>query len=90
VKSVRRIAVNLNGISIGYMMAIFNAALACAGAYGAHLNDAQIAATATLFNLLFALAIHLAHRIGEAQAGGHVQQVAQQKMDKAAAHENGD
>lgn len=81
---MRKIAVNLNGISIAYLLGFTNAVLAAVNAFGVNLNDTQRVAIVGLVNAGLVLAIHLAHRIGEAQASGHIQQVAAEKMNQAA------
>lgn len=80
---MRKIAVNLNGITIAYVMGLTNAVLVCVMAFGAQLNDTQRAAIGGLVNAALVLAIHLAHRVGEASANGQSHAVAQAKMDQA-------
>jgi len=80
---MRKIAVNLNGITIAYVMGLTNAVLACLLAFGVHLTDVQVGAIATLVNAALVLAIHVGHRVGEASASGQSHQVGVAKMDKA-------
>lgn len=80
---MRKIAVNLNGITIAYVMGLTNAMLVCVMAFGVHLNDLQRSAVAGMVNAALVLAIHLAHRIGEAAASGQSHVVGQAKMDQA-------
>lgn len=68
--AVRRVAVNMNGISVAYLMGVVNAVLAAMVAFGVHLNDSQQVAVAGLVNAALILGIHLAHRLGEVQAAG--------------------
>lgn len=63
-------ALNLNGISIAYIMGVANAAFACLVAYGITLTDAEIGATMGLLNAVLILAVHIGHRVGEATASG--------------------
>lgn len=80
---MRKIAVNLNGITIAYVMGLTNALLVCVMAFGVHLNDIQRTAIAGLVNAALVLAIHLGHRIGEASATGQSHAVGQAKMEQA-------
>lgn len=80
---MRKIAVNLNGITIAYVMGLTNAVLVCVMAFGVQLNDTQRTAVAGLVNAALVLAIHLAHRIGEAAASGQSHAVGQAKMNQA-------
>lgn len=68
--AVRRAAVNLNGISVAYFLAVVNSVMVTVGAFGVDLNAEQRVAVATLVNAVCALGIHLAHRMGEVQAAG--------------------
>lgn len=85
--AVRKVAVTLNGISIAYVIGLVNAIMAAVNAFGLNLNDTQRVAIVGLVNAALVLAIHLSHRIGEAQSSGDVQQVAKAGMDRAAATE---
>lgn len=67
---VRRLAVNMNGISVAYLMGLINAVMVAVGAFGVNLNDTQRLAVAGLVNAALVLAIHLSHRLGEVQAAG--------------------
>jgi hypothetical protein len=67
---ISRIATNMNGITIAYVMAIMNALFAVLVAFGVHLTDTEIAALATLLNASLALAVHIGHRVGEATSSG--------------------
>jgi hypothetical protein len=69
-KVIRSAAINLNGISIAYVMGIVNSLLACLLAFGVHLTDQQIASLAALVNAGLILAVHIGHRVGEATASG--------------------
>lgn len=69
-KMIRSAAINLNGISIAYVMGFVNALLACLLAFGVHLTDTEIAAVAGLVNAGLVLAVHFGHRVGEATASG--------------------
>lgn len=69
-RSVRKVAVNFNGISIAYLMGFANAAMATVAAFGLNLNDTQRAAVSGLVNASLILAVHLSHRLGETQAAG--------------------
>lgn len=82
---MRKVAVTMNGISIAYVLGFVNAVLAAINAFGLNLNDTQRVAVVGLVNAGMVLAIHLSHRIGEAQSSGDVQQVAKVAMDRAAA-----
>lgn len=83
-KGVRRIAVNFNGISIAYVIGLVNALMAVAMSFGINLNDTQRAAIVGLVNASLVLAIHLAHRVGEAASNDAAHELAKQKMDHAA------
>lgn len=67
---IRTAAINLNGISIAYVMGFVNALLACLLAFGVHLSDTEIASVAGLINAGMVLAVHFGHRVGEATASG--------------------
>lgn len=67
---ISKAAENLNGISIAYAMGLVNAAMACAIAFGVHMNDTQIAAVVGLVNTALVLAVHVGHRVGEATSSG--------------------
>ena len=68
--SVRSVAVNLNGISIAYVMGLVNAMFACLVAFGVGLTDQEIASVSALINAAMILAVHFGHRVGEASASG--------------------
>jgi hypothetical protein len=74
-------AVQLNGISIAYIMALVNAVLACLLAFGVSLTDQEIAAIVGLVNAAMALAIHIGHRVGEATASGASGGTSRARMD---------
>jgi hypothetical protein len=80
---VTRMAVNLNGVSIAYLMGFANATLAVVAAFGVNLNDTQRAAVSGLVNTALILAIHLGHRIGEATASGAAGAESQRRMADA-------
>lgn len=79
-RMVRRAAVNLNGISVAYVMGFFNALFGLLVVFGVHLNDAQIGAITALLNASLIAAVHFGHRIGEATASGRSTQVAVQEL----------
>jgi purine-cytosine permease-like protein len=81
--TMRKVALNLNGISIAYVIGLVNAIMAVVNAFGLNMNETQRVAVVALGNAALVLAIHLAHRIGEASASGQVQEVAKAKMDTA-------
>lgn len=78
---VRRLAVNLNGITIAYVMGLVNALLATLLAYGVHLTDEEIATTAALVNASLVLAVHVGHRVGESVASGAASRTSQVHND---------
>ena len=87
---IKAAALNLNGISIAYIMGLVNALLACLLAFGVHLDDQEIASLVALINAGLILAVHIGHRVGEASALGQSQQrsrenfgVAQREGDAA-------
>lgn len=82
---MRKVAVTLNGISIAYVIGLVNSIMAVVNSFGLNLNDTQRVAIVGLVNAALVLAIHLSHRIGEAQSSGDVQSVAKVGMDRAAA-----
>lgn len=67
---VRRVAVNMNGIGVAYLMGVVNAAMVTVAAFGVDLNETQRVAVASLVNASLILAVHLGHRLGEVQAAG--------------------
>lgn len=67
---IRTAAINLNGITIAYVMAFANAVFACLVAFGVTLTDTEIAALLGLGNASMVLAVHIGHRVGEATATG--------------------
>lgn len=67
---IRKAAVNLNGISIAYVMGLANALFATLLAFGVHLNDQEVASLTSLLNATLILAVHFGHRVGEATASG--------------------
>lgn len=67
---VTKAALNLNGISIAYIMGVANAAFACLVAYGITLTDAEIGSTMILLNAVLILVAHVGHRVGEATNAG--------------------
>ena len=67
---VRSAALNLNGISIAYVMGLVNGIFACLVAFGVSLNDQEIASVSALINAALILAVHFGHRVGEASASG--------------------
>lgn len=79
---ITKAAVNLNGISIAYVMGLINALFACLLAFGVSLTDAQIASISTLINAAMILAVHFGHRVGEATASGASGQTSQTRMEK--------
>lgn len=82
-RGMRSLAVNLNGISIAYLLGLTNAVLAVVAAFGVGLNATQRVAIVGLVNAVLILAVHLAHRVGEATASGQAQQVATAKLTEA-------
>jgi hypothetical protein len=74
---ITKLATNLNGITIAYVMGLANAVLACLLAFGVHLTDTQTGALAAVVNAVLILAVHVGHRVGEATASGaaHIQSV---------------
>jgi hypothetical protein len=67
---IRRAAINLNGISIAYIMGLVNALLACLLSFGISLSDQEIASLVALINAGLILCVHIGHRVGEATASG--------------------
>lgn len=67
---IRTAAVNLNGISIAYVMGVANALFACLVAFGVTLTTDEIATMGVLLNATLVLAAHVGHRVGEATASG--------------------
>jgi len=65
---VTKIATNLNGISLAYMMGVANTGLACLVAFGVHLSDSQTGALTAFLNAVLVLTVHLSHRDGEQAA----------------------
>jgi hypothetical protein len=80
---MRQVALNLNGISIAYVIGFVNAVMSACMAFGLNMNDTQRVAIVGLVNAALVLAIHLSHRIGEAQASGQAQAVGKVKLDSA-------
>lgn len=70
VPMITKAALNLNGITIAYVMGLVNAALACLLAFGVTMTDIQIGAVATLVNAALILCVHVGHRVGEATSSG--------------------
>jgi len=77
--SVTAVAVNLNGISIAYIMAVPNALFAVLIAFGMHITPEQAAALDGLLNAMLVLTIHVAHRVGEACSSGASTQASQER-----------
>lgn len=75
----------MNGISIAYMLGIVNSVMAVVGAFGLELTDTQRAAIVGLVNVSLMLAVHLAHRVGEASLTDSAHDLAKQRMTDAAA-----
>jgi len=69
-QAVRKAAVNLNGVSIAYIMGTVNAALALLVSFGVGLNNSQVASITALINAAMILTVHMSHRVGEAAALG--------------------
>ena len=69
-KMIRFAAINLNGISIAYVMGIVNAALALVVSFGVDLTAEQQGYLAAIVNGLLVLVVHVSHRVGEATASG--------------------
>lgn len=67
---VSKVATNLNGISIAYVMGVANALFAVLVSFGIHLTDQEIASIGALLNGVLILAVHFGHRVGEATAAG--------------------
>ena len=84
-KTVTKIAVNFNGISIAYMIGLVNACMAVAMAFGLALNDTQQAAIVGLVNAALVLAVHLGHRLGEASISDATHELGKAKLEAAAA-----
>lgn len=81
---MRLAAVNLNGISIAYAIGFVNATMALVASFGISLDPTQRAAIVVFVNSALVLAIHLAHRVGEAATNDAAHELAKTKMDKAA------
>lgn len=82
---MRRVAVTFNGISIAYVIGFVNACMAVVNAFGLHLDDTQRVAIVGLVNAALVLAIHMAHRVGEATMNDASHARSKEKMDEAAA-----
>lgn len=67
---IRSAAINLNGISIAYVMGIVNALLALTVSFGVDLTAEQQGYLAAIVNGLLILVVHVSHRVGEATASG--------------------
>lgn len=78
---ITKAAVNLNGITIAYVMGFVNAVFACLLAFGVTLTDAEIASMSALINAAMILAVHFGHRVGEATASGVAAQSSQARME---------
>ena len=85
---IRAAAINLNGISIAYVMGIVNAALALTVSFGVDLTAEQQGYLAAIVNGLLILVVHVSHRVGEATASGSAaakSQIANEPVAVAAA-----
>ena len=85
---IRVAAINLNGISIAYVMGIVNAALALTVSFGVDLTAEQQGYLAAIVNGLLILVVHVSHRVGEATASGSAaakSQIANEPVAVAAA-----
>lgn len=83
---VRRVAVNLNGISVAYVMGFFNAVFGVLVTFGVHLTDSEIASMTGLLNAALIMAVHFGHRIGESVASGSSTALSVQASDAATAN----
>lgn len=83
-QSMRRVAVTFNGISIAYVLGLVNAVMACVNAFGLDLNETQRVAVVGLVNAALILAVHMAHRVGEASMNDASHELSKAKMDDAA------
>lgn len=70
VSVITKAALNLNGISIAYIMGVANAAFGMLIAFGVTLTDSQVSYITALLNAVLILAVHVGHRVGEATATG--------------------
>ena len=85
---IRSAAINLNGISIAYVMGIVNALLALTVSFGVDLTAEQQGYLAAIVNGLLILVVHVSHRVGEATASGSAaakSQIANEPVTVAAA-----
>lgn len=64
---VKRVVVNLNGITIAYMMGTLNAFLAVLLSFGVTITEAQTAAVVGFMNAALVTLAHVAHRLGESE-----------------------
>jgi hypothetical protein len=81
---MRRVAVTFNGISIAYVLGFVNAVMAVINAFGLNLNETQRVAVVGLVNAALILAVHMAHRVGEASLNDASHQLSKDKMTDAA------
>jgi hypothetical protein len=64
---VKRVVVNLNGITIAYMMGTLNAFMAVLLSFGVTITQAQTAAVVAFVNAALVTLAHVAHRLGESE-----------------------
>ena len=77
---VTKVATNLNGISIAYVMGVANAAFACLISFGITLTPEEVGSITALLNAVLILAVHFGHRVGEATATGSATSSSQQSF----------